>query len=231
MDKLPEHIKALVFDLDDTLYPEVNYVYSGFRSVSRQIALHDPNLEGQTVYELLVDEFENGQDRRRVFNIVLEKLNQRSDDQVIAELVSLYRCHRPTIDLEPSIRDMLEKLRYHFRLGLITDGTLPGQKLKVEALGIQDLFDHIIYTELLGRENWKPSSLPFENMSKALACQSNECVYIGDNPAKDFVAPNQLGWHTIEVHSPQKVHTHVDIPENGSAKNQLPSIHEFMNLV
>lgn len=210
-------VEAVVFDLDDTLYPEQEYVYSGFRAVSRQIAQLEPTLQGQRVYEMLVQTFE-ATPQVRVFNTVLAQLGQRSDDQIVAELVSLYRCHRPVLELKPAVREMLESLRDRFSLGLITDGRLPAQRLKVEALGLEGLFNNIIYTEDLGREHWKPSAKSFELMAQALGVSHESCVYIGDNTSKDFVAPNQLGWQTIQVKSQGQVYAGIETAEGGAAK-------------
>lgn len=210
-------VKAVVFDLDDTLYSEQAYVYSGFRAVSRQIAQLEPSLQALHVYEMLVKTFEV-KPPVQVFNRVLDQLGQRSDDQIIAELVSLYRCHRPVLEINPAVRKMLESLRSRYSLGLITDGRLPAQRLKVEALGIEGHFDHIVYTEELGREHWKPSVKSFELMAKTLGVPHENCVYIGDNPSKDFVAPNRLGWQTVQVKSQGQVYEDVETAEGGAAK-------------
>lgn len=228
MDNLTNRIKAVVFDLDDTLYPEKVYIQSGFRAVSRQIAQLEAHLEGQVIYELLCEEFDQGQ-RQRVFDKVLERLGLIVDDQMIAELVSLYRCHRPVLKLEDSVRMVLEQLGSRYKLGLLTDGWLPAQKLKVESLALESTFDHIIYTEELGRQYWKPARRPYELMTDELGVSHDQCAYIADNPVKDFVAPNQLGWLTIQLHRSEGVHAHAKTPPNGEPQivvkdiTQVPS--------
>ena len=222
-------IQAVVFDLDDTLYPEVEYVHSGFRAVSRQIAQLEPSLQGQRVFEMLVQAFETGP-RDAVFNSVLDQLGQRSDDQIIAELVSLYRCHRPLLELKPPVREMLNPLRNRFKLGLLTDGRLPTQRLKVEALGIDRAFDHIIYTEDLGREHWKPSEKGFECMAQALGTAHPFCLYVGDNPSKDFVAPNRLAWLTIQVKSPGQIYADIETAPGGAAKRIIQDVTEILSI-
>jgi len=212
MNKLTGTVKAIVFDLDDTLYPEIQYVRSGFRVVAGKLTR--PGCDIGQVFDLLWNTFENGP-RNRVFNEVLSRLDMKDDPQIIAELVGIYRCHRPNLQLEPDVRNMLEKLRRQYQLGLITDGFLPTQKLKVEALRLQNTFDEIIYTEELGREFWKPSPVAFENISAALNCPAEYCLYIADNPTKDFIAPNQLDWHTVQVTFPGQVHAHLPAADKG----------------
>ena len=33
-----------------------------------------------------------------------------------------------------------------------------------------------------------------------------ECVYVADNPTKDFAAPRALGWHTVRIRRPGGLH-------------------------
>lgn len=214
-DLKSRNIKGIVFDLDDTLYLEYDYICSGFRTVSRQIAQLESTLTGQTVYELLLKTYHTA-DRSTVFNTVLKKLGQSQSPQIIQELIMKYRCHRPTLELPQGSKTILENLSKKYKLGLITDGTLPGQRLKVESLGIEQYFDSIIYTESLGRENWKPSLLPFENTAKALDIPHEHLIYIGDNVEKDFIAPNKLGWYSIQIKRSNQVHSENDIAENGA---------------
>ena len=223
-------VAAVVFDLDDTLYPERAYVQSGFRAVSRQIALLEPDLEGQAVYEQLLRAFEEGE-RGTVFGRVLEELGRKADDQEMAELVSLYRCHRPVLELEEPVRWMLEQLGGKYKLGLLTDGTLPGQKLKVEALGLEGKFDHIVYTEELGRQYWKPAVRGFEEMASQLGCAHEQCVYIADNPSKDFLGPNALGWQSVQVARPERVHLEVLVPPDGQAQRVVGVVTDVLQVL
>jgi putative hydrolase of the HAD superfamily len=100
----------------------------------------------------------------------------------------------------------LDELVEAHTLALLTDGYLPAQKLKVSALGIQRYFKHIIYTEQLGRQFWKPSPVGFEAIITATDAPPQSMVYVGDNPTKDFIAPNRLGMKTIQVQRPHRLH-------------------------
>ena len=216
MEKLTEPVDAIVFDLDDTLYPESQYVGSGFAAVAGRLVSSDR--DAKEILEMLWSAFEQGP-RNRVFNTVLRQLGRADDEQVIAELVGVYRCHRPSLELEPAVEQLLTDLRKKYKLGLITDGFLPTQKLKVEALRLEQSFDHIIYTEELGRNFWKPSQRAFEIMAQMLSCEHGRCVYVADNPEKDFLAPNQLHWQTVQVERLERVHN--PPPVEGDYKPQF----------
>ena len=153
MTQLKPPIAALVFDLDDTLYPELAYVRSGFQAVAAHLA--GPSDDPQPIFEQLFHTFQHGP-RDRVFNHILKQLDRPDDPDTIAALVQLYRTHNPTLQLAPEIKDLLCRLRARYQLGLITDGYLPAQKLKIQALNLEPLFHYIICTEDLGRAHWKP---------------------------------------------------------------------------
>lgn len=226
--KLRGPILALIFDLDDTLYPEVEYVRSGFRAVAGHLAT--PQRTANDIYERLWQTFQTGP-RDRVFNEVLEQLGQPADSQTLSRLVEIYRNHKPTLMLEPVVRELLQSLRPRYPLGIITDGYLPAQRLKVEALGLEPMVDHVIYTESLGRDCWKPHPRAFELMSQTLGCPHPHCVYIADNPAKDFLAPNRLGWQTVQLNRPGKVHPPGAISPEARAHLAIDNISLFKTLL
>lgn len=85
----------------------------------------------------------------------------------------------------------------------MTDGYLPTQRLKVQALGIEGYFAAIVYTEELGRQFWKPSPRGFERLMELLKARPEQMVYVADNETKDFIAPNQLGMLTIQLLRPR----------------------------
>lgn len=64
-------MKVFVFDLDDTLYLERDYVFSGFQSVAGKIE-EKSGLSSELVYEELIQDFNNGL-RAKNFDRLLEK--------------------------------------------------------------------------------------------------------------------------------------------------------------
>jgi putative hydrolase of the HAD superfamily len=110
---------------------------------------------------------------------------------------------------------MLSRLHARYRLGLLSDGYLPTQRLKLSAVKIGRFFDAIVFTEELGRDAWKPAETGFEFIRKELDVPHETCVYVADNPAKDFVAPNRLGWRTVQLHRPGQVHARKRAAEGG----------------
>ena len=64
---------------------------------------------------------------------------------------------------------------------------------------IANSFDTIIYSDEYGRENWKPSPVPYLKVMELTGFQGSECVYVGDNPHKDFVTAKKLSWRTVQI--------------------------------
>lgn len=179
-------IKAVVFDLDDTLYSEIEYVKSGFRSIA-------DDLNNPDIYNILWDLFKA--DKKNVY--------QRAgfNDELCKHCISIYRNHMPTISLPEESKDILDFLKgYGIKLGIITDGRPEGQHNKIKALGLDKLVDEIIVTdELGGIEYRKPNKTAFKLMSEKLNVEYDEMIYVGDNPEKDFYIGSVLPITTVRL--------------------------------
>jgi putative hydrolase of the HAD superfamily len=220
-------VDALVFDLDDTLFRERDFVFSGFRAVDRWLKTHRHVGGFATKARELYDRGQRG----HIFDQALTELRHEAHPDLIAELVRVYREHKPRLSLPPDARWALSAFRSHWKLGLLTDGYLTTQQNKVAALGLEKSFDVLLYTDSLGREHWKPSERPYRRMMEQLDCSGNQCVYIGDNPAKDFVAANALGWHTIQVVRPDGEYGGIPAEKPYQARQQIHSLFELAHLL
>jgi putative hydrolase of the HAD superfamily len=188
-------IKAVIFDMDDTLFPEIDYIISGFKAVDRHVNL-SIGLDG--FYDKAMEFFNNGI-RGNIFNLALEELDYKFNKDFIETLIKVYREHLPIINLFSDAHWALSNLKDHYKLGLITDGYLISQKNKASALNLYNIFDTLIFSDEYGRENWKPSPVPYLKIMDKLNFKGNELIYIGDNSTKDFVTAKRLGWYTIQV--------------------------------
>ena len=175
--------RVVLFDLDDTLNPEIQYVASGQRAVAR------------------VAEERFGANYEDVLGVMLaadnafDALHGMLPQMGVQEMLQVYRNHMPDICLSESSLGVLKELRaYGCGLGIITDGRSIGQRNKLKALGLDDMMDYVSVSEEIKAD--KLSSYPFQ---RAIDYFGDDCsyVYIGDNPAKDFMHPNAMGWHTM----------------------------------
>jgi putative hydrolase of the HAD superfamily len=108
------------------------------------------------------------------------------------------------------------------------------QAKKVTALGIAAHFREIVYTDALGgRAFSKPHPRSYELIEQALGGQGHRFVYVGDNPAKDFVVPNARGWTSIMVHRPEaaRIHAGAAVAAGGAPQHTVASLRELPALV
>lgn len=196
-------LSAVIFDLDDTLYPERQYALSGFSAVARwaESAVGVPHEQGYTALKRM---FEAGV-RGDTFN---RWLAERSlpEQPWIPKMVHEYREHLPTLQPFDDTVPVLDQLREQHRLALITQGYRPGQQRKLEALGLSGYFEPTLIMGEEEREHWKPSSQPFERALSELGVHAEHSAYIGDNPLKDFLGARRLGMATIWVRRPGGEH-------------------------
>ncbi|MFB3902791.1 MAG: HAD family hydrolase [Acidobacteriota bacterium] len=201
--------QAVVFDLDDTLYPERDYVLSGFRAVADWSAAH-LQIPAEIGYSSLCQLYEAGI-RGDTFDCWLSL--QGKDKGLVPTLVELYREHEPRIRLFPEVPVLLRELRQRFSLGLLSDGYLSVQRKKIAVLGLATCFDAVMFTDQLGREYWKPSCKPFELMLRQLDVrEADKAIYVADNPLKDFLGAKEVGMQTVRIRRSGGEYTHLEAP-------------------
>jgi putative hydrolase of the HAD superfamily len=216
--------QAIVFDLDDTLYAERDYVLSGYSAISEHLS--DEPARSKELASWLWERFLTGR-AAGAFDALNDNFSLDLNRDQIIELVAVYRTHIPQITLRVGVKELLAKLGDDKLLGIISDGFLPAQELKLDALGVREYFDTVIFTEAMGRESWKPSPDGFEALCQRLQIAAGDCTYIGDNPSKDFAAPNRLGWRTIQLLLDGQIHSAKPAPIGGEAQIIVNSIEEL----
>lgn len=195
-------IEIVVFDIDDTLYLERDYVRSGFEACGRLLeAEYGLDRFGDTAWHL----FESGV-RGDTFDRALVDIGGEPDRPLVERLVATYRAHDPDIALLPDARRAIDQLGAHHRLAVVTDGPEPSQAAKARRLGTDTWADPTVLTSTLPPGSGKPSPAAFELIEQRLGASGDRCVYVADNPAKDFAGPASLGWRTVRIRRPGQLH-------------------------
>ncbi|HMK09013.1 MAG TPA: HAD family hydrolase [Anaerolineales bacterium] len=195
--------RAVVFDLDDTLYPERDYVRGGFEAVARWAGAtfgDDPWI----VFDELWAMFEAGV-RGDTFDRWLGR-HGRSSPAMQAAMIEAYRTHPPRLAPYADVEPTLASLRGTARLGLLTEGPASVQQSKLDALGLRTWFDKVVVLGEEERAAWKPSRTPFDRWLAGEAIGAQAAVYIGDNPAKDFLGARAAGWTSIRLRRSDGLH-------------------------
>lgn len=189
---------CVLFDLDDTLYPEADFVRSGFQAVAARVSEQWglPVERARLALERALDQHGRG----RTIDHALTELGLPVNPELVAGLVRVYREHVPTLSLHPDAARALERLTARsIPMGLVTDGDPTVQRRKVDALGLNSVFKSLVYTWGRGPEFQKPHPSGFLEALQRLGVAPGDAVYIGDNPTKDFQGARHVGLLTVRV--------------------------------
>lgn len=183
------------FDLDDTLYKEIDFLKSGYWRISEMVEKRY-DFDAWEIYDRLLYWYYQGE------NAFVNLNETYGINNPISDYLNVYRYHHPNITLSKETEDTLDALKHRdITLAIITDGREITQRKKIEALGLTKWIseDFIFINE--DTKLFKPSHFSFNRLMLHCHEQFPESdfsyYYIGDNPQKDFLAPNQLGWESV----------------------------------
>lgn len=219
--------KVVVFDLDDTLYKEIDFLKSGYRKVAGLVE-KQYGIKDLEVYYQLLTWYYRGEN-------AFANLNEKYGiSNRIEEYLDVYRYHQPSIYLSTETKETLSYLEdMDVAMCIITDGREITQKQKIEALGLAEWIsmDNVMINE--EKAHAKPNHWSYDRIM--LKCYEQfpdmnlSFCYVGDNPDKDFIAPNQLGWDTVcllddgrNIH-----HQNFDLPQEFLPKQKIINIKEL----
>lgn len=205
---------VVCFDLDDTLYKEIDFVKSAYGEIAEKVR------HPEAVPHML-DWYYKGK------NVFAELINAYGLEISIGECLRIYHNHYPNISLDVGVKEFLEELKEDgAKLGLITDGRSISQWNKIKALRLDGLFDKVIISEEFGSE--KPDLRNYQAVMDVFP-DRKYFVYVGDNPAKDFIAPNQLGWITYCIkNNGENIHRQdISIPAEYMPRYVINTIEEI----
>lgn len=189
-------VKVICFDLDDTLSKEIDYLKSAYKEIAQYAAapckcsVISGEVLAQKAYDVMLDAYDKGENAFDKLNAFIGAQNP------ISLYLNIYRNHQPKIFLSEETKTVLSTLKDKgYVLGLITDGRSIQQRNKISALELSRWIDaeNIVISEDFGSE--KPCEKNYIYFTSRF--DNAEFSYVGDNPKKDFVGANALGWNTI----------------------------------
>ncbi len=223
-------IKLIIFDLDDTLISEEDYIRSGYRKVSEYMEAKY-QLPQEEIYEEMINKYKKHE--KNVFNKILDENDIKYTDNEIREIVSEYRNHIPQISFFNDVDETLRKLKEkNIKTAIISDGYIETQENKLRVLDAYEKFDYIILTDKLGKEYWKPNPRAFEIVKQKFGVKYEESLYIGDNPKKDFYIKKYYPIKTVRIIRKDSIYLNEDYLENIKEDiriKKLNEIFQYMN--
>ena len=186
-------MKAVIFDLDDTLYPYIQHVHSGFAAVAtyvdRNFGVPAKDAYGTLRCAREVDA--RGAEFQRLCDVY------RLDRSIVPALLREFNAHHPQLWLTHDAATVLGNLRRDgWRLGLLTNGNPVVQKKKVDVLGLAALIDQVVYASEHA-PGGKPAREPFIEVLRRLEVAPHDAVMVGDDPVNDVDGARAVGIRTI----------------------------------
>ena len=191
-------IRAVIFDLDNVLYAEKDYILAAYREIAGFLSPRC-SLSKREIYGKLVGGWRRKTSMYpRLFNDLVADLGL--GQELVPELLRIYVGVAPKLSLHPGAGDLLGFLRGRgMKLGLLTNGNVGAQRNKVHLLGIEEFFDVVVYAREKGKESEKPNPEAYRGVLDLLHVAPEETVCVGDNPHTDFWGAKKLGMRTVRV--------------------------------
>ncbi len=209
--------KALLIDMDDTLFEERDYVESGFKAVAEFLAA-ERELPADYSYPSMIA-FLELEGRGRVFDRIIERFEVRQAEGLVRRCIEVYRNHKPGINLYGGVLQTLDLLSDRYRLGLVTNGLPLMQRMKLEALGIEQYFSACVFCDELGKP--KPQTEGLTQALESMNIAAEHALMVGDNPETDGAAAKAAGIDFVRVRTGRF----------GSISSDGPEIRCFSRLV
>jgi putative hydrolase of the HAD superfamily len=211
----------IVFDLDDTLYPERQFIQGGLAAAA---ALLEPPSRAPFADQAMALFNQGLRGVRAIIEGAILRL--RLDHADIDLLEEAYRGHGPVLTARAGLPELLEELGKEARLALLSDGRRDEQRRKWAALKLESHFAEVLFTDEVGRAAWKPSPTGYQILQGV--CVAHHCVYVGDNLSKDFVSPVALGWHSVLLRLPDQIHLHQEGVAAGLTVESVDGLRETL---
>lgn len=217
-------VDAVVFDLDDTLYPQSSFLEGALGAVAQAGA--SAGLDPDHFRAALLAAVAAGSDRGDTIDRALALCG--ASDVEVAPLVDAFRSYRPVaLSCYPGVAEALGRLEAVVPLGVLTDGDPPGQRAKLAATGLASRFAAVVVTDELGRERRKPAPEGLVVLADALGVAPDRLVVVGDRPDKDVAVAAAVGARAIRVRTGE----HASRPDHPGTWRTAESAVEAVDLL
>lgn len=195
-------MKAILFDLDDTLYPYIPCHENGLLALT-EFLKNEWNLiqdDAKNIYlkarDLVQIQLKNlaASHHRLLYMIRICELLGKNPIRYAKELEQIYwNSYFEKMKLFEGVLELFQVLKArHIKLAIVTDLVTEIQYKKLNHLGLTDLIDVVVTSEEAGIE--KPSSIIFQLALEKLQISSKrEVVMVGDSYSKDIVGAKEFG--------------------------------------
>jgi putative hydrolase of the HAD superfamily len=191
-------IRAVIFDLDNVLYDEKDYIYASFRIIAAFLSEKKCLPEEEIFAKLVYDFKKKGSMYSRLFNDLIDDLEL--DKNLLQNILRLYESFDAEIKLFPASENILLTLRkMGIKLALVTNGGVRIQRNKIRLLGIEQFFDVVVFARDMPEATEKPNPSAYSMAIRKMGVKAKETLCVGDNPYTDFWGAKRLGIYTMRL--------------------------------
>ena len=197
-------IRAITFDLDDTLWPAMPTFIRAEQRAHAWLHAHAPEVATQWSIEQLralrMSIFGERPDlrhdflqlRRIALHTAFEQAKFSGSDahEIIEQALKVFMTARNDVDLFPEVRGCLTRLSQRYALASLTNGNAD-----VTRIGLNHYFKATVSAHV--HRVSKPEAALFHIACRELACAPEEVVHVGDDIELDIRGARAAGLHVV----------------------------------
>ena len=191
-------IKAVIFDLDNTLLDFVKMKETGVRAAITAMIEAGLKEDENSAYSFIFDLYDkHGWEYQLVFDDYLrDRLGIVDYKYLAAAIVSYRRAKEASLSVYPNVRKtLLTLLKMGMKLAVVSDAPSREAWMRIYYLNLHHIFDLVItFDDTMVQ---KPSPKPFKLALEKLGIPADSALMVGDWPERDVVGAKQVGMKTI----------------------------------
>lgn len=220
-------IKAVIFDLDNTLLDFKKMKEHGVRAAIRAMIEAGLNCDEEEAYDFIFEIYHRkGWEYQLIFDDFIKyKTGEISNKLLAAAIVAYRRAKEASLLVYPNVRrTLIHLIKHGIKIAVVSDA--PGREawMRIYYLNLHHVFDIVLTFD--DTKEHKPSPIPFKMALKQLDINPDEAIMVGDWPERDVVGASQVGIKTIFA----RYGDTVDI-KNSGADWEVDDIYKVVHIV
>ncbi len=186
-------MQGVVFDLDNTLYPESEYFYALFKSY------FSDRISDLNKLDFLFNDFDHFRfSQKDIFSFVLHSIGEYSEENH-QKLFDLYIQQDTQIFPYKGVNEVFDFLKSkNQRIIILTNGVIKAQENKWRCLQLDKSQIDFYPARIFGAD--KPQKQVFESLVAKVNISLHQIVWVGDRFENDLAFPHQAGAKTLLIH-------------------------------